>query len=109
MDLNDLNQPLQLNDTTQLKAVFDPALRCFSAQLWKDGEPAGLLGLVGQFTHPDDVLDAVDEFLTEQGESPLTEQQMGLFGGMLIMAKGGPDAEMLRLAIEDPSKVLFLF
>ena len=109
MDLNDLMQPLQLNDTTQLKAVFDPALRYFSVQLWKDGEPAGLLGMVGQFTHPDDVLDAVDEFLTEKGESPLTEQQMARFGGMLITAKGGPDAAMLQLAIEDPSKVLFLF
>ncbi|MFG2785719.1 hypothetical protein ACGFY7_48870 [Streptomyces prunicolor] len=106
MDLNDFMQPLQLNDTTQLKAIFDPVLRCFSAQLWRGGEPAGLLGLVGQFTHPDDVLDAVDEFLTEQGESPLTEQQTGRFAGMLIMAKGGPDAMMLQLAIEDPSSVL---
>ncbi|MFE9883345.1 hypothetical protein [Streptomyces sp. NPDC005784] len=109
MDLNDLKQPLQLNDTTELKAVFDPALRCFSAQLWKDGDPAGLLGLVGQFTHPDDVLDAVDDFLTEQGENPLTEQQLGRFGGMLIMAKGGPDAAMLQLAIDDPSSFLPLF
>ncbi|MET7783863.1 hypothetical protein ABZU94_32270 [Streptomyces mirabilis] len=109
MDLNDLKQPLQLNDTTQLKAVFDPALRCFSAQLWKDGDPAGLLGLVGEFTHPDDVLDAVDEFLTEHGESPLTEEQVGRFGGMLIMAKGGPDAAMLRMAVEEPHTVLVLF
>ncbi|MFF0133286.1 hypothetical protein ACFYTG_47760 [Streptomyces mirabilis] len=109
MDLNDLKQPLQLNDTTQLKAVFDPALRCFSAQLWKDGDPAGLLGLVGEFTHPDDVLDAVDEFLTEYGESPLTEEQMGRFGGMLIMAKGGPDAAMLQMAIKEPHTVLPLF
>ncbi|CAM5703405.1 hypothetical protein SALBM311S_00628 [Streptomyces alboniger] len=106
MDLNHLTQPLQLNDTTQLKAVFDPALRYFSAQLWNGGEPAGLLGTVGQFTHPDDVLDAVDEFLTEHGESPLTESQMGQFAGMLIMAKGGPDAAMLQLAIENPSSVL---
>ncbi|MGW0572949.1 hypothetical protein [Streptomyces tauricus] len=105
MDFNQLMQPLQLNDTTQLKAVFDPANRCFSAQLWKDGAPTGMLG---QFTHPDDVLDAVDEFLTEHSESPLTESQMGQFGGMLIMAKGGPDASMLKLAIEDPSSV-FLF
>ncbi|MFF5304842.1 hypothetical protein ACFY5F_36340 [Streptomyces sp. NPDC013161] len=52
MDLGYLEKPLQLNDTTQLKAVFDPALRCFSAQLWKDDEPAGMLGMVGQFTHP---------------------------------------------------------
>lgn len=88
MTLNDLRQPLQLNDTTQLKAVFDPALRCFSAQLWKDGEPAGLLGLVGEFTHPDDVLEAVDEFLIEKGESPLTEKQMGCFGGMLLWRRG---------------------
>lgn len=105
----DLHAPLQLDDTTQLKAVFDPVLRCFSAQLWRDGEPAGLLGMVGEFTHPDDILDAVDAFLTENGESPLTQQQEGRFGGMLIMAKGGPDAAMLQLAIEDPSKVLFLF
>ncbi|MFC8670962.1 MULTISPECIES: hypothetical protein [Streptomyces] len=109
MTLNDLTQPLQLNDTTQLKAVFDPALRCFSAQLWKGGEPVGLLGLVDQFTHPDDVLDAVDEFLTEHDESPLTEQQMGRFGGMLIMAKGGPDAAMLQIAIKDPSSFRPLF
>ncbi|MEU1259365.1 hypothetical protein ABZ445_39405 [Streptomyces chartreusis] len=109
MTLNDLRQPLQLNDTTQLKAVFDPALRCFSAQLWKDGEPAGLLGLVGEFTHPDDVLDAVDEFLTEKGESPLTEQQMGRFGGMLITAKGGSDAAMLQMAMKAPHTVLPLF
>ena len=73
MDLNDLNQPLQLNDTTQLKAVFDPALRCFRAQLWKAGDPAGLLGLAEVFTHPDDVLYAVDAFRTAPGSSPLTQ------------------------------------
>jgi hypothetical protein len=84
-------------------------LRCFSAQLWKGDQPAGLLGLGGQFVHPDDVLDAVDEFLAEQGESALTDQQLGRLGGMLIMAKGGPDAAILQLAIEDPSTVLPLF
>ncbi|MEU6379618.1 hypothetical protein [Streptomyces sp. NPDC046909] len=109
MSLDHLRKPLQLNETTELKAVFDPALRCFSAQLWKDGDPAGLLGLVGEFTHPDDVLDAVDEFLTERGESPLTESQMGQFGGMLIMAKGGPDAAMLQQAVDAPHTVLPLF
>ncbi|MGW4490493.1 hypothetical protein [Streptomyces sp. NPDC004376] len=109
MALNDLEQPLQLNDTTQLKAVFDPVLQCFSAQLWKDGEPAGLLGLVDQFTHPDDVLDALDEFLIERGEIPLSEEQLGRFGGMLIMAKGGPDAAMLQMAIAAPHTVLPLF
>ncbi|MGW1880608.1 hypothetical protein [Streptomyces sp. NPDC001975] len=107
MDLNDFTKPLQLNDTTRLQAIFDPALRRFRAQLWKADEPAGLLGLVEVFTHPDDVLDAVDEFLTAHGESPLTKEQTGRFAGMLITAKGGPDAEMLRLAIEEPDKFLF--
>ncbi|MFJ8636987.1 hypothetical protein [Streptomyces sp. NPDC093568] len=107
MDLNDYTKPLQLNDTTRLQAIFDPALRRFRAQLWKAGDPAGLLGLVEVFTHPDDVLDAVDEFLTAHGEDPLTKEQTGRFAGMLIMAKGGPDAEMLRLAIEEPDKFLF--
>ena len=100
MELKDLKSPLRLNETTELKAVFDPVFRSFSVQLWRDGSPAGLLGLAGEFTHPDDVLDEVDDFLTEHDESELTEEQMARFGGMLIMAKGGPDAEMLRLAIE---------
>ncbi|MFF5304841.1 hypothetical protein ACFY5F_36335 [Streptomyces sp. NPDC013161] len=54
-------------------------------------------------------MDAVDEFLTERGESPLTESQMGQFGGMLIMAKGGPDAAMLQQAVDAPHTVLLLF
>ena len=108
MDLKDLKSPLRLDETTELKAVFDPVFRSFSAQLWKDGSPAGLLGMAGEFTHPDDVLDAVDDFLTEHDESELTEEQMARLGGMLIMAKGGPDAEMLRLAIEHPENVIVL-
>ncbi|CAM5362312.1 hypothetical protein [Streptomyces viridochromogenes] len=106
MDLNDFTEPLQLNDTTRLQAIFDPALRCFRAQLWKADEPAGLLGLDEVFTHPDDVLEAINEFLAEEDQNPLTEQQMGRFGGMLIMAKGGPDAEMLRMAIAKPDAFL---
>jgi len=104
----DLKSPLRLNETTELKAVFDPVLRCFSAQLWKNGSPAGRLGMVGEFTHPDDVLDAVDGFLAEHGESALTESEMGRFGGTLIMAKGGPDAAMLQQAIDDPDSFLLL-
>ncbi|MDQ0765658.1 hypothetical protein [Streptomyces canus] len=108
MDLKDLKSPIRLNETTELKAVFDPVFRSFSAQLWRDGSPAGLLGMAGEFTHPDDVLDAVDEFLTERGESELTEEQMTRFGGTLIMAKGGPDAAMLQMAIEHPENFIVL-
>ena len=108
MELKDLKSPIRLSETTELKAVFDPVFRSFSAQLWKDGSPAGLLGMAGEFTHPDDVLDVVDDFLTEHGESPLTEEQMTRFGGTLIMAKGGPDAMLLQLAIEDPDSFVVL-
>lgn len=99
----DLKSPLQLNETTELRALFDAAIRGFSVQLWKDDSLAGTLG---EFAHPDDVLDAVDDFLAEHGESPLTEEQMGHLGGTLIMAKGGPDAALLQMAIDNPASFL---
>jgi len=104
----DFTSPIMLDENTELKPVFDPAFRCFSAQLWKNGEPAGLCGMVHEFTHPDDLMEAVDSFLVERGANPLTEEQMAHFGGALIMAKGGPDAMLLQMALEDPSKFILL-
>ncbi|BDH10491.1 hypothetical protein [Streptomyces hygroscopicus] len=97
-----LRQPVKLDESTELRPLYYPALRYFSVQLWKGGALAGLLGEVGQYTHPDDVLDDVDGFLVERGERPLGDDQLAHLGGGLIVAKGGPDLTMLAHALEHP-------
>lgn len=97
---------VQLNETTTLVPVFDPQLRYFVAQLWQNGDVTAVLGEFGTCRHPDDVLDAVDAFLAEHGLAPLTESQVPELAFELIMAKGGPDAEMLLIAIEQAKRAL---
>ena len=58
---------IDLDESTRIVPVFDPVLRTLSVQLWKGGEPAGIHGLFEHFTHPDDVLDTIDEFLEQSG------------------------------------------
>ncbi|WP_416974623.1 hypothetical protein [Streptomyces sp. 4F14] len=99
---------LKLDEKTHIRPVFDPVLRSFTVQLWTDGEPAGTLGADSIFLHPDDILDEIDGFLETHGRSPLTENQGAEFCGMLIMAKGGPDAMLLQMVRKNPEGFLFL-
>jgi hypothetical protein len=91
---------VQLSETTNLIPVFDPRLRNFVVQLWQDGNVTAVLGELAPYAHPDDVLDAIGDFLSSHGLAPLSESQMGELAGELITAKGGPDAAMLQIAIE---------
>lgn len=106
--IEQLQRPLALGGTTELKPVFDPVFHCFSVQLWRDGAPAGLLGMVDELTHPDDVLENIDAFLEKHDESPLNNTQMNHLGGALIMAKGGSDAYMLIFALEHPENFIVI-
>ncbi len=98
--------PIDLDENTRIVPVFDPVLRTLSVQLWKGGEPAGIHGLVEHFTHPDDVLDTIDEFLEQSGVRALAEDEIGVLAGELIMAKGGPDAAILMMARQSPESFL---
>ncbi|MBY8887234.1 hypothetical protein K7472_20625 [Streptomyces sp. PTM05] len=93
---------IDLDESTHILPVFDPVLRTFSVQLWKGSQPAGIHGLVENFSHPDDVLDTIDEFLERSGVRALTEDEIGKLGGELIRSKGGPDAAILELALKHP-------
>lgn len=91
---------VQLTETTDLVPVFDPRLRNFVVQLWQDGSVTAVLGELEPYAHPDDVLDAIGDFLSSHGLAPLSEGQMGKLAGELITAKGGPDAVLLQMARE---------
>jgi hypothetical protein len=97
---------IDLDETTRIVPVFDPVLCTLSVQLWKSGEPAGIHGLVEDLTHPDDVLDTIDEFLEQFGVRALTEHEIDVLARELIMAKGGPDAAILMTALQNPESFL---
>ena len=95
---------IRLNGHTVLVPGYDPVFRTFNVQLWKNGDPADTYGLGEKFTHPDDVIDTIDDFLDEHGVAPLSEKQLVELGRELIMAKGGPDAALLKMAEQDPKR-----
>ncbi|MGW6457478.1 hypothetical protein ACWF94_16430 [Streptomyces sp. NPDC055078] len=80
-----------MSDTVRLVPVFDPVLRNFAVQLWKDGDPAGIHGLIETYTHPADLLATVNRFLTEAGVRPLTRTERATLRRELITAKDGPE------------------
>ncbi|QDN84436.1 hypothetical protein FNV61_00150 (plasmid) [Streptomyces sp. RLB3-6] len=83
----------------ELRPVFDPALRTFSVQLWKDGEPSGIHGLIDNFRYADEPLEAVDAFLAERGVRALTGDEAVLLYAGLVRAKGGPDWQMFLMDV----------
>jgi hypothetical protein len=102
--------PVKMDETTQLHPVFDPRLYCFSIQLWVDGEPGGIHGLVEQFPHPDDVMATLNEFLAQYDIRPIEEEEYSALCRSLIEAKGGPEWDMVRMVEQNPEMAqLFLF
>jgi hypothetical protein len=83
----------------ELRPIFDPALRRFSVQLWRDGEPLGVHGLGDVFRHAEELLETIDGFLAEKGVRALTEQETAVIYVGLIKAKGGEDWAVLRRQI----------
>ena len=99
---------LHLDESTVLRPVFDPRLYQFSAQLWLNGQPAGIHGLIDPFNHPDDLINTIDKFLNDADVRALTEDEKATLGYELIMQKGGPDAALLQLAAEHPEFFIVL-
>lgn len=102
MDFNidTLGAPVQLEDAkAELRPVYDPALRTFSVQLWKGGEPGGIHGLTDNFRYADEPLEAIDAFLAERDVRALTGEEAAWLYAGLVHAKGGPDWQILLMNI----------
>ncbi|MFJ2589659.1 hypothetical protein [Streptomyces sp. NPDC087538] len=82
-----------------LRPVFDPRLHTFSVQLWEDGEPGGIHGLVEYFRYADELLEAIDAFLAEHGVRALTGDEAVLLYAGLVQAKGGPDWVIFQMQV----------
>ncbi|MCU4750266.1 hypothetical protein [Streptomyces sp. G-5] len=95
--------PIDLGDGAVLKPIFDPRLRTFSVQLWSDGQPDGIHGLVEDFRHADQAVEAIGPFLEEHGVRQLTEKELAFLYAGLIQAKGGPDFELLLMQLRHPA------
>ncbi|CUW33432.1 MULTISPECIES: hypothetical protein [Streptomyces] len=98
--------PLRLADavqgediTVELRPVYDPALRIFSVQLWKDDSPSGIHGLTDQFRYADEPLEAIDAFLAENDVRALTGDEAVLLYAGLVRAKGGPDWQIFQMKV----------
>ncbi|MEV5205711.1 hypothetical protein [Streptomyces sp. NPDC053720] len=81
----------------ELRPVYDPRLRTFSVQLWKDGELAGIHGLAEEFRFADEPLEAIDGFLADRGARSLTQEKAVLLYAGLVHAKGGADWQHLQM------------
>ncbi|MGY5099500.1 hypothetical protein [Streptomyces sp. 900105245] len=98
--LDTLGAPVRLDDATaELRPVYDPRLRTFSVQLWKDNEPHGIHGLTETFRYADEPLMTIDAFLAERGVRALTGEEAAWLYAALVHAKGGPDWELLVMSI----------
>lgn len=75
-------------------------------QLWQGSNVTAVLGEFGTCRHPDDVLDAVADFLSTHELAPLTDSQESQLAFELIMAKGGPDAALLLIARDQATRAL---
>lgn len=83
----------------ELRPVFDPALRTFSVQLWKDDSPSGIHGLTDNFRYADEPMEAIDAFLAERGVRALTGEEAVLLYAGLVHAKGGPDWQIFQMQL----------
>ncbi|MEU8828868.1 hypothetical protein [Streptomyces sp. NPDC048636] len=90
---------LALDGTVVLRPVFDPRLRTFSIQLWKNGEPGGIHGLIETFRYADEPLETIDAFLADHGVRAVTDEEAALLYAGLVQAKGGPDWALLLISI----------
>ncbi|MFF3256481.1 hypothetical protein ACFYWP_37120 [Actinacidiphila glaucinigra] len=86
-------------DGTELRPVFDPRMRTFSIQLWKDGQRAGNHGLADNFVTVDEPLEEIDAFLADAGIRAVTEDERFTLYGGLLRAKGGVDFHLFLLEL----------
>ncbi|MFC1435324.1 hypothetical protein ACEZDB_32260 [Streptacidiphilus sp. N1-3] len=89
--------PVSMDERTQLRPAYDPQQYTFSIQLWTDGEPGGIHGLVERFAHPDDLLGTLDAFLETKGVRHINEGEYGALCRSVYEAKGGPDWAIIVL------------
>ncbi|MET8680968.1 hypothetical protein ABZW18_26155 [Streptomyces sp. NPDC004647] len=89
----------------ELRPIFDPVLRTFSVQLWKDSEPSGNHGLTDNFRYADEPLEAIDAFLAESGVRALTRAEAVLLYAGLVHAKGGPDWAIFQMQVAAAEQV----
>jgi hypothetical protein len=101
---------VELNAITRLVPTFNPEYHTFTVQLWRGYDLTDEFGLEPDcYTHEDDVIDDICDFLERHGLELLTPLQERALGEELIMAKGGADAELLRQAKQNPATFLRLF
>ncbi|MBV6700292.1 hypothetical protein KV557_24835 [Kitasatospora aureofaciens] len=99
MDFTTLDRLTLEGTTAVLKPVYDPVLRTFSVQLWEDGKPSGIHGLIDPFQYADEPLEGINDFLAEAELRPLTvDEQFQLYAG-LVKAKGGPDWQLFLFQV----------
>jgi hypothetical protein len=80
---------VQITENARLIPVFDPRLRTFSVQLWKDGDPCGIHGLIEDFQRADEPMESIDAFLVSSGVRALTEEEAQRVLDGLVRAKHG--------------------
>ncbi|MFF3265301.1 hypothetical protein ACFYWO_39835 [Streptomyces sp. NPDC002932] len=93
--------PLLLDDEAnlQLKPTFEPALRLYYVELWKDGAVLDVHGSGEWLETAAYAVDTVDAFLAEHDVRPLTAMERADLHGGLLQAKGGAGYEVLTRQI----------
>ncbi|QKZ23846.1 hypothetical protein [Streptomyces chartreusis] len=79
---------MPIDDAVKLVPVYDPALRTFSVQLWKSGAPAGIHGLIEDFTDANKAVESINAFLQTAQVRELTNQELSDLGQELVLIKG---------------------
>ena len=67
---------IHLDDATRLVPVFDPVLRNYCVQLWMDGRPGGIHGLIENFRDADEAVDTLHTFLEAEDVRQLTDKEL---------------------------------
>lgn len=89
--------PVQIGDKASLIPSYDLANRSFTVQLVVEGQGTITLGdKPWWLSHTDDVLDHIDEFLSEAGHEGLTANQAAQLAQELIIAKAAAWQDDLR-------------
>ncbi|MEU8623115.1 hypothetical protein [Streptomyces sp. NPDC048623] len=93
-------------DGVKLRPVFDPVLRTFAVQLWKDGEPAGIHGLTKPYQYADEAVEEINDYLAKEGIRRLTLPEMVRLYGALLRDKNpnGADFQIFLMQIRDAQK-----
>ncbi|MFF6888587.1 hypothetical protein ACFY9F_36030 [Streptomyces sp. NPDC012421] len=91
--------PLTIDGGTELRPIYDPRLRTFSVQLWKNGEPAGIHGLTTPYLYADEATVEIVPFLQKHGIRVLSGPEMVHLCGALLRAKNpaGPDFQLFLM------------